>query len=101
MSNNVRAFKLLSGQEIIGICTEVGVDTVKLKKIREIAPSRQQNGEWTLSLAAYLFSDIDGEFELRISNTAGEIIGVPSELEREYRNVVSSIQLATSIPGRG
>jgi hypothetical protein len=97
--SEVRAFKLINGQEIIGLCSTLNSGTIEMEKVREIAPMDDGKGGWNLSLMPFLMSSIDGTFELRLSGVVGEIQNLPVALDKEYRNAVSKIKIATSING--
>lgn len=93
----VRSFKLPSGQEIIGKETAVTSRGVILDDVRELQALQRPDGTFGLGIAPFTFSSRAGKIELYFSSIVGEVLQIPSELEREYLSNVSGIQLAMSL----
>lgn len=99
MSVTVRAFKLKSGEEIIGrsISSE---DPIILEKVRLyiITGADQVTGQLQVNVIPYSSIAPDGAAEIYKDNIAAEILQMPKEVEDGYLSSTSDIHLVSGTP---
>jgi len=96
MSTTVRAFKLKSGEEIMGRCISAE-DPIILEKVRMyIIAGADPTGQLQINALPFSVIAQDGEIELREDGIVSEILTIPEEIEKAYLNSTSAIQLVSA-----
>lgn len=94
MSISIRAFKLRTGEEIIGRSVSES-DPIILEKVRMyIISGADQNGQLQVNVLPYSAVAPDGGVLLYESNIAAEILDLPKDVEDGYLSSTSGIQIA-------
>lgn len=95
----LKAFKLVTGEEIIGSVVSTDDDTITLEQARTIMITPTADGRMNLSLVPWMVSAQDpttGTEKLAILHTRS-VVGTPSDvplaLEKGYLQNTSTIQL--------
>lgn len=94
MSQKIIAFKILSGEEIIGRIESDDEDTLTLSKARVI--QMVQTGPQTMGMAMvpFMASNVDGEIPFKKSAIITEPVTPSEESEKPYMQQTTSIALA-------
>ena len=94
MSEEVKAFKVVSGEEVLGRIVEDKTDSYIVKSPRAIMIQPGPNGQVGITLIPLFASSQDGEIEIKKSHIIGEASKVSADLEKGYLEQTSGIALA-------
>ena len=95
MSTEIRAFKLKTGEEIIGRSVSAE-DPIILAKVRMyIITGADQTGQLQVNVLPYSAVAPDGNVALMDDHIAAEILDLPKEVEDGYLSSTSGIQIAS------
>lgn len=97
----IRAFKLVTGEEVVSKIANYDADTGEytLEKPRTLMMIPAEKGQMHLSLIPWMISaqdsenGVESESILHRSQIVGSVVKVPNQLERGYMKNVSTIQL--------
>ena len=92
---NIKVFKLISAEEVVGEVTKNEDDYLMVRKPRVLAMVPAGNGQVGAQLMPYVISAPDDEIKLYKAGIVGEVQHTPIGLEKGYIENTSSIQLAT------
>ena len=98
MSEPIRLFKLTSGDEIIGRQTDTDSEFYTLKSVRLIIMQPTGPGQIGLGMIPWMGGAPDEEIRVSKKNIMGwPVGGVPKQLEDNYLQQTSGLQLATAL----
>lgn len=93
--SSVRAFRLVTGEEIITRVESETTDTYTLERpmVLNLVPVQGQKGQAAPMVFPWIFSHNEPKFVLNKSAVMGEIVNVHEEIEHDYMQKTSRIQL--------
>lgn len=96
MSTKVRAFKLKSGEEIMGRSVSAE-NPIILERVRMyMIAGADQTGQLQINALPFSVIAQDGNIELRDDGIISEILEIPDDIEQAYLNSTSAIQLVSA-----
>jgi len=97
MTHTIYAYKLLSGEEIIGrLVSSSPEGTITLSHIRMISMVPNNKGQVGVALVPYMVSGgVDGDFMLFSSAVAGAPSKIDETIEKMYMQQTTGIALGT------
>ncbi len=93
MSQEIIAFKLLAGAEIVGRKVKETEDLIVLEKARVVQMVQTGPQQVGMSLQPFMVSDIDGEIPFRKDGMATDPITPSLEVEKPYLEQTTTIAL--------
>lgn len=95
MTDNIKAFKLKSGEEIIARCdNHINVDDkYKLSKVRQIVIQPIGPGQMGLAFLPWIATAQDDEILLKANHLACDPFIPPENIEKEYLQQTTGIAL--------
>ena len=100
MSKNIRSYKLVTGEEIIGtdhtFSDNMISDTnIFLKNVRMLALQQTGPGQFGVIMVPWMRSDRDGVIKNSKEHIVGELVDdIPKHIEHSYIHETSGIQIA-------
>jgi hypothetical protein len=96
--NDIRCYKLITGEEIIGKCIVETDKEVRLDKVRTLQFVPGPQGTMGLAMVPWMASAIDETVDIKRLSMIGSPNGsVPKQLEDRYLQETSGLEIATSI----
>jgi hypothetical protein len=92
--DNIRVFKIMTGEEIISRVTEETDTTFTLNKPRVVAIAPGPNGQVSVTLIPLFASNQDGDAGLEKAAIVAEVSEINDELEKGYIQQTTGIALA-------
>ena len=95
----IRIYKLLSGEEIIGYFKSATDRYVLLSKAHVIVPQQNEQGKIVILFAPWLIASIggyDGDTELYWNAISGRQVKIPEQMERAFMEQTSGIKQPTA-----
>lgn len=101
MSQEIRLYKLTTGEEIIGRLVSEDEDTVVLGKLRILAVHQAAPGQMGVALIPWMVGIPENDVKIYKKEIVGESNeSLPKQLEDNYIQNTSSLALATNVPGQ-
>ena len=95
MSQEIVAFKLTNGMEVVGRRVVSEDDSViVMEKVRAVQMVQTGPNQVGLSLQPFMVSDIEGEISFKVQHIMTGIITPSDEVEKPYLEQTTSIALA-------
>jgi hypothetical protein len=94
MSEEVKVFKLITGEEMIARVTDETVTSITVDRPRVVAIMPNPNGQMGVTLIPLFASNQEGKAILERSAIAATSCEVNSELEKSYISQTTGIALA-------
>lgn len=96
MTDEIRAFKLKSGEEIIARCTNLNDSTTHyiLSKVRQIIMQPIGPGQVGIGFMPWVATAQDEEIALKVECLACDPLHPPQNIEKEYLSQTTGIALA-------
>lgn len=94
---DIKVYKLVSGEEIVGTVVESEQNFVSLEKVRAIHLVPQGNNQFGVAMMPYVTSDPNGAIKIYAHAVSAEVVKVPADLEKTYMMQTSSIQIASTL----
>lgn len=89
---DIKAFKLITGEEIIGKVGEESNDTIKLDDVRTMFLSQGKDG-LHVELIPFLISNKDATVEIEKTHIVASPMTINPDLEKQYLQITSSLLL--------
>jgi hypothetical protein len=92
MTQRIVAFKLTSGEEVIGTETALNDTFMTVRKCRSVGMQPMGNGQHGIGLMPYALGQHDGEINFRRDSVVAEFVPDPA-FEKVYLQQTTSIHL--------
>lgn len=98
MRNEIRVFKLLSGEEIVGKVVKKDKEGLVIEKVRTLSLSATgEQGKVGMNLIPFMFTCMDGEIVFPESSILCKPRKVDDNLEKFYLEQTTGLSIASSL----